>query len=450
MKKIYSKLENFTNIIPNFTYFAFSNVITYLLSFSFIILFARNYSPLSFGEFTIAQTIFFLLYSISFSNIHFYLNKKLSTNFDQRRKDIGSSFLITFYASVILYILLASVITLLDIRHEFKILILVLNLILLSEPFSIFYSEIFVRGQFKRIFLVRFFQTVIFFIVKLYLLFNEYNYIYIALAYFVENFFFTIMMLYYFKKNGNKFSKLIFLKEHSINLLKKVILFPIMAFAVIISMRVDIIMISKIIGPEDAGYYSAASRIIIIVLLFGTQLFYFMYPYFSRAIKYDLKFLTIYQNLILISCFIGISCFVASILFGELYLGFFSENFTRVLVSLKILSLNVSFALMINLWIHKQYIATKYNVIFIYQIISIFLNVLLNYYLIKSMGVNGASLATVLSTFISFLIINVTQPKEIYIIFNSFSLENISEIVKTIKIKVFEKKNPDRLANKKD
>ena len=66
------------------------------------------------------------------------------------------------------------------------------------------------------------------------------------------------------------------------------------------------------------------------------------------------------------------------------------------------------------------------------------------------MGVNGASLATVLSTFISFLIINVTQPKEIYIIFNSFSRENISEIVKTIKIKVFEKKNPDRLANKKD
>ena len=450
MKKIYHKLENFTSIIPNFSYFASSNLISYILSFSFIILFARNYSPLSFGEFTIAQTIFFLLYSISFSNIHFYLNKKLSTNFESRRKDIGSSFLITFYTSVALYILLASVITLLDIRHEFKVLILVLNLILLSEPFSIFYSELFIRGQFKRIFLIKFFQNIIFFAIKVYILFKGYNYIYIALAYFAENLFFTIMMLYYFKKNGNQFSKLIFLKDHVVDLLRKVSLFPIMAFAAIISMRVDIMMISSIIGTEDSGFYSGASRIIIIVLLFGTQLFYFMYPNLSRIIKYDDKFVKIYQHLIFISCFIGASCFVASFLFGEFYLNLFSGDFIKVLISLKILSFNVSFALIINLWIQKQYIETKYNLIFTYQIVSIFLNVLLNFYLIKYMGINGAALATLLSTFISFLIINVTQPKEIYIIFDSFSFRNINEIIIMLKTVIFEKKNPDKLASKND
>ena len=442
MNKIYHKLENFTRVIPNLTYFMSSNLISYILSFVFIILFARNYSALEFGEFTVAQTVFFLLYSVSFSNIHYYLNKRLSIKFEDRRKDIGSCFIITFYASLALYILLAAIITLLDIRHELKILILVLNLILISEPFSIFYSEIFVRGQFKRIFLIKFYQNILFFSVKVFILYSGYDYIYIALVYFLENLFFTVVVMYYFTKNGNRFSKLVFLKEHIMSVLKKIILFPIMAFAIIVAMRIDIMMISSLVGSEESGYYSAASRIIIIILLFGTQLFYFLYPNLSRVIKYDDKFISIYQNVILISCIIGACCFGASLIFGEFYLNLFSENFVGVLTSLKILAFNVSFALIINLWIQKQYIEGRYTLILIYQIILITLNVLFNYYLIKFMGTIGASIATVLSSFFSFVIINLTQPNEVGFIIRSFSLKNIKEIIIMAKVAMFEKKKP--------
>ncbi len=57
--KIYKNLENFVGVIPNFSYFFSTNIISYFFSFFFIILFARNYSPQAFGEFTIAQTVFF-------------------------------------------------------------------------------------------------------------------------------------------------------------------------------------------------------------------------------------------------------------------------------------------------------------------------------------------------------------------------------------------------------
>ena len=88
MKKIYNKLENFTSFIPNLSFFFSSNFLTQFTSFVVILLFARNYSSIEFGKFTVAQTIFFLLYSISFSNIHYYLNKSLSEGFQNRRNSV--------------------------------------------------------------------------------------------------------------------------------------------------------------------------------------------------------------------------------------------------------------------------------------------------------------------------------------------------------------------------
>ena len=80
MKKVHSNLENFNNFIPNLSYFFSSNLITQACAFIVILLFARNYSAIEFGKFTVAQTVFFLLYSLSFSNIHYYLNKAISQN----------------------------------------------------------------------------------------------------------------------------------------------------------------------------------------------------------------------------------------------------------------------------------------------------------------------------------------------------------------------------------
>ena len=107
MKKIYLNLEKFNNVKNNFSLFFLSNLISFILSFIIIVAFARNYTSIEFGEFTVAQTIFFLIYSISFSNISYYLNKTLSTNFANRRKDLASCFSITFYASWLLYFILS-------------------------------------------------------------------------------------------------------------------------------------------------------------------------------------------------------------------------------------------------------------------------------------------------------------------------------------------------------
>ena len=448
--KIYKNLENFVGVIPNFSYFFSSNIISYFFSFFFIIFFARNYSPLAFGEFTIAQTIFFLFYAISFSNIHYYLNKILSIKFQDRRKDIGSCFIITFYSSVFLYIVLAFVLTFININQNFKNLILILNLILLTEPFSIFYSELFVRGQFKRIFKIRFIQTLLFFSIKIYLVLNKFDLIFIAIAYAVENLFFSIVIIYYFKKNGNNFTSLLFIKKHTIQILKKIVLFPLMAFAIIVAMRLDILMISKIIGADASGIYSSASRLVIIVLLFGTHFFQFIYPNLNRIMMTKKGMSNIYQNLVLFSFYTGSLFFIFSLFFGKIYLNLFGDEFIAALNAFLILSLNVFPALLFNLWVHKQYVISKYSSILFFQIGTIFLNILFNFYFINLFGITGAALASLLAPLISFVLINITNNYEFLLIKESFSLRRHKQAANDVLKIIFVNKNPEKFENIKD
>lgn len=445
MKKIYNKLDNFTDFIPNLSFFFSSNFLTQLTSFVVILLFARNYPSIEFGKFTVAQTIFFLLYSISFSNIHYYLNKSLSENFQNRRKEIGSCFLITFYTSFFLYILLAFFLNFLILDKELKYLILIINLILIVEPFSIFYSEIFIRGQFKTIFKIKLIQNLIFFSLKFLVIVNKLNYLYVAVCYLFEYIFFAGIVIYYYKKNGNQFSKLVFNFNEIYKLIKKIFLLPVLSLIFLISIRIDVLMIGKLVDIESSGFYSSASRLVIIVLLYSTLLLQFMYPNMTRLKKNNLKFIDIYQNLISLAMIVSFSFFIFSYFFSELYLSLFGFEFLIAKDALLILSFNLVFALIYNIWVHKNFLYNNFSTILSFHLCIIILNIIINFYMIDLYGIKGAAISTMISGVISFLIININKPNEILIILKSINYIRFIKILKKIYnmllINVFTKKD---------
>ena len=432
MKKIYNKLDNFVGFVPNLSFFFTSNFLSQVSSFIVILLFARNYSSVEFGKFTIAQTIFFLLYSLSFSNIHYYLNKSLSLNFQNRRKEIASCFLITFYSSIFLYILLAFFLNFLDLDKDLKYLILIINLILITEPFTIFYSEIFVRGQFKTIFKVKFYQNIIFFSLKYFVIVNKYNFIYIALCYLLEYIFFALIIIYYYKKNGNQFSKLVFNFSNSLKLLKKIFLLPVLSLIFLISIRIDVLMIGKLIDIESSGFYSSASRLVIFVLLYSTLFLQFLYPNMSRMKNNSLRFNEIYQNLITFALIAGISFFIFSYIFSDFYLNLFGLNFLVAKEALLILSFNLTFSLIYNIWVHKSLLHNNFSRILLFHLCVIVLNIILNFYMIDLYGIKGAAISTMVSGIISFFIININRPTEIIIILKSVSFIRFLTIIKKL------------------
>jgi len=179
--------------------------------------------------------------------------------------------------------------------------------------------------------------------------------------------------------------------------------------------------------------------------LFGTHFFQFIYPNLNRINFDQKKFNEIYTGIILLSSIVGISCFVFTLVFGRYYLNLFGPEFLIGLNSLKILSLNVSIALIINAWVHKQYLVSKYGQILFFQGFAVLLNILFNYYFINLFGISGAALATLLSAFFTFIIVNISQPKEFLVILSSFDLDKIKDTANVILRIIFTKKNPEKL-----
>ncbi len=96
------------------------------------------------------------------------------------------------------------------------------------------------------------------------------------------------------------------------------------------------------------------------------------------------------------------------------YLNLFGSEFLLGLDSLKILSFNVGIALIINAWVHKQYLVSKYSQILFFQACTMILNILFNYYFINLFGINGAALATLFSAFFCFYNSKYFSTKRVY------------------------------------
>jgi O-antigen/teichoic acid export membrane protein len=215
-------------------------------------------------------------------------------------------------------------------------------------------------------------------------------------------------------------------------------------------MKIDIIMIGMYLGNAEAGIYSASSRPISIILLFTSSFFLFIYPNQSRISTLTNKFLKFYRSLILFSFLIGLTIFLGAIFFGKFYLKIFGENFSSSYGILVILSFNIFFALILKLWVQKEFIKTGYFIIFLLQTFTILINIFLNIYLIPLYGSLGAAYATVLSGIIAFLIINIFRINEFYLLAGAFSLSSFKITAKEIFRIILEKKKPENIENIKE
>ena len=202
-------------------------------------------------------------------------------------------------------------------------------------------------------------------------------------------------------------------------------------------------MIGKFLGVEYSGFYSAASRLVIIVLLYSTLFLQFLYPNISRFNVNSDKFNDLYKNLIAFATFTGFSFFIFSYLIVEFYLSLFGSNFSIAREALLILSFNLLFAIIYNVWVHKNFLINNYSKILFFHILIIVLNIVLNFYMIDLYGIKGAAISTMISGVLSFLIVNISSPKEIYLIFSSLKVERFNIIANKILSVIFLKKNPD-------
>lgn len=423
------KSDNFQNLVL----FTLPNLLSHGLSFVIILIAAKSFSNIDFGYFTFAQTLYFILFSLSFSNIYIYLQKELAINFKNRRLDISTCFLIQFFFSFFIIILSSFIIILIDINPTVRNLSLILNLLILSETFSTaVFSYFFVTKKFKLLFKIKMFQLICFFNAKLYFLLFNFEIIFFVTAYLLESIFYSVLLIYFYNKKYNFFNFIIN-KDYILKIFKKIIILPFVGFAALLSLRIDVLMLSSIDGYISAGIYSSASRTISSILIILFSFFSFIYPQMAVIYKSNFQeYEKTYSHLIISSFLLTIIVFILSLLFGNLYLNYWGKNFINAHNALLVLSLNLFLSLLIQIWVQRKYIEENYYNIFFFQIIFILLNIILNLLFINSYGITGAAIATLFASLFSFLIINMFDISEFKRVYISFSFINLKEAANRI------------------
>lgn len=191
-------------------------------------------------------------------------------------------------------------------------------------------------------------------------------------------------------------------KKEISNLLKRSWPLIISSFSIIIYMKIDQVMIQSLLGFESVGYYSAALRL--------TETWYFIpvaivssfYPSivntYNNGGNFNERFQLLYDGLFVFSFSLALgTTFFSGIIIDLLY----GSNYSA---SIEILSIQIWTFIFVSLGVANIrwfVLFDKQKIIMFITLVACLLNIVLNYILIKSIGLKGAAIATVFSSIFS-------------------------------------------------
>lgn len=192
------------------------------------------------------------------------------------------------------------------------------------------------------------------------------------------------------------FSKVLF-----VSLLQKSMPFLMLTLFCVINFKIDIIMVSWMLGDRMAGLFSAAVRIVEPMLTFPFLAVVVLFPVMSRLSHGSIKDLRrifyiatrflFLMGIIMSASLFFIAPYIVSLLFSKEFLG---SIFTARILSFCLIPFCLKFFLDRFLLVIRR---TK--IMLIIYALGTSLNVLLNLYLIPNVGYAGAAISTLFSEF---------------------------------------------------
>lgn len=188
--------------------------------------------------------------------------------------------------------------------------------------------------------------------------------------------------------------------------------FAISGILIILNLRVDLLMVGGSLGIQDAAYYAAACQIPLTlpVLVIG-----FEKAFSFRSLKESKKSLEnalvyiarvyawVYWGTLIVAIMLSLS---SSWLITELY----GKNYSEAIIPFAVLSFVPAISALTRAESHVALIRGKTTGIVTRQLISISLNILLNFTLMPILGITGAAISTLASSIIV-LIVSVWKDK---------------------------------------
>ncbi len=397
--KINFSSESFKKYFKNTGWMFFERVIRILLAFIVSILLARYLGPKDYGLFNYILSFTGLFTIISSFGIENILVRELVKSPDKSNELLGTAFRIRIIGSLITIILCITTAALLNEEYFNLILIFIISTSTIFQSVSVVEQFFQAKVEAKKNAIVQSLSFFLTSIIKIIFIILELPLIMIVFAHISEFIFLSIGYYLIYIKSGYDFRDW----KLNLELLKTFIKdsFPLMLSGLVISiyMKIDQVMIKKMMSSQDVGFYAAAVKISEAWYFFPMVISASLFPAIvnSKMISESL-YLNRIQKLYDLLAATAISIAIPTTVFSNLIIYIlFGKDFEPA-----------STVLTIYIWAgvgtflgvaSSQYLINENltKLSFYRTLIGMVVNVLLNIYLIPRYGINGAAFATLVS-----------------------------------------------------
>jgi len=397
---------------------------------------ARYLGPEHYGILTYSQSyvgMFGFLISLGLDNITIreVIKKERNSNLI-----ISTAFILKFVAYFFIGVIINSLSYFSNDTTEIKLIVLVVSLGLIQQPFNVFVNYFQAIVNIKYISLILMISKLILIITKLFLIYYEASLISFVV---LDTLIFFLLAFFYFLhyktytslKVGEIF---LFDKNYALNMLKDSWPLMISSGAIMLYMRLDQVMIKEMLSLEELGYYSIGVKIAeswyFIPMIISSVLF----PAILKARSVDLSlynerlkrvfFVTGWIGLIFSAFLFFFSEYIVYLLFGNQY-----ANSHESLSILSLAGVFVSMGYVNGKWM----VAENYTKLSLYRnVLGMIVNLCCNFILIPKYGINGAAFSTLFAIFVAsnLFFLFSKKTRSIFYIQNSaiFNFKSIKKI----------------------
>jgi len=395
------KQSNFRKYFANTSWLLGERILRMGVSLFVGIYVARYLGPERFGLLSYANSFVGIFVALATLGLDEVVVRELVKTPEQREKILGTSFLLKLVGTLLMWAAILVAIPFTKNDFQTNILIIIIAFGVFFQAFNVIDLSFQAEVKSKYVVHAQFIQLIVSSTIKIILIVNEAPLIWFASVFFLDAIVLALGLVFTYLHNSNKIFSWKWSYETSKHLLHDS--WPLIFAGIVVSvyMKIDQLMIKEMLGAKEVGLYAAAVKLSEAWYFIPMAIASSLYPAIINARVYQKEvYYQKIQNLFDLMVWIAVSIalpttflstLVVEFLYGKEYLGSSSvliiHIWTAVFVFLGVAS---SKYLLAENFIKKTFYRT---------FIGALLNIIMNYYLIGIIGIQGAAISTLVSHF---------------------------------------------------
>ncbi len=372
----------------------------------------RYLGPERFGVLSYVLSFVGLFAAISGLGLDGVVVRNLVEKPGKRDVILGTSFILKILGTLLMWLSILLVIPFVNNDYITNILIAVIAFAAIFQSLNVidFYNQAAIQA--RSTVLPKMFSMIVTVSLQVYFVLVGAPLIWFAWVYFIEALVLTLGLIVFFWKNGGKLWRWTWQWQMARNILKDS--WPLLLSGMVISiyMKIDQVMIREMLGEEEVGLYAAAVQLSEAWYFIPMAITTSVFPAIVNAKKqskklYQWRLQKLYHLMVTIAVAIALpttflATWLVKLLYGEVYVD-----------AADVLSVHIWAGIFVFLGVAsgRYLVAENFTKIaFFRNLLGMFINVILNYYLIRDFGIVGAAIATLICVFVSFYLAHAIFP----------------------------------------